>query len=312
MALEGIEFRFNGDPERSDTGSPGEILESVQTKIKKGSAQKQSGALPQGRTGRKDLNLIAQVQSGPDNTGSLLHLLEIEEIDLSEKKAALKDCVVTSDLYTSVDAFLEYAGFTPHDLGVTLGQGAYNDEFEIRFINDNTTEVLVSGEIRGDDLLFVNVESPGMVPPVYDISLNETYVSLDSTFRNEGYEVSKFSINVTTDEAAIRVIYERGNLNKGIHITVRDREMVSVVLEDPESGIHFVLPFVVLVITTISAFLCYRGCLRWSCKNRSDEGVEGIIGAERKADSPLELLEKSYEHYEMGELKKRSAQRGRH
>ncbi|MDD3934655.1 MAG: hypothetical protein PHP55_12415 [Methanoculleus sp.] len=299
VALERIHLRFGDDAVGGDPS--GEILESAQIKITKGLSQGQAGALQSGGSGR-----VPQVRSGPDNIESLSQLLEKETLELSERRELLKDRVLQSAMYGSVDEVLENAGFTPHDLGVTLGQGVYHDEFGMNFINESGTEIRVLGEIAGDTILFITAEAPGRLPPVYGLERNGTYLSLDSELRNEGYTVSKSLMNVTPEGAAIIIDYEKGGTTRVMNVTVRNGEPVDVVLEDPDAGFHFILPFVVLVVTALSAFLLYRCYLKYCCRTGQSEGAEMSISV-----SPLALLEESYGNYVNGELKEAFSTAGR-
>ena len=297
VALERIHLRFGDDAVGSDPS--GEILKSAQIKITKG--QSQAGALQSGGSGR-----VPQVRSGPDNIASLSQLLEKETLELSERRELLKNRVLQSAMYGSVGEVLENAGFTPYDLGVTLGQGVYHDEFGMNFINESGTEIRVSGEIAGDTILFVTAEAPGRLPPVYGVDRNETYLSLDSTLRNEGYTVSKSLMNVTPEGAAITIDYEKGGTTRVMNVTVRLGEPVDVVLEDPDGGVHYLLPAAVLVATAFSAFLLYRCYLRYGCRTGQNEGAGMSISG-----SPLALLEESYGNYINGELKEAFSTAGR-
>lgn len=297
VALEGIQLRPD-----DETTAPGTILESVQTKMTKGSSQDQSGTLQQGGSGSTDQALLSQVRSGRDDTESLSQILEKEAADLSERKTLLQNRVETSELYTSIDELLEGAGFVRQDLGVTLGQGSCNDEFETSFVNENNSVAHVSGDVKGDEILFLNAEVPGEVLPVYGIEENETYLSLDAELRNDNFTVSKSILNRTPEGAALNIVYEKESLQKTITITVRDGKPVSVVLEDPDDGIHYLFPAMVLVITALSAFLLYRCYVRY-CTTWEKEAEGTGIGAENVSNPPLELLEKSYDDYLNGELK---------
>lgn len=309
VALEGIQLRFEEEPGNPDGDSSGETIESVQIKITKGSSQGQAGAPQSGGSSSNDR--ASQVKSSPDDIESLSRLLEEETGELSEKKELLKDRVLQSELYASVDELLEHAGFIPQDLGVTLGQGIYNDEFGMSFINESGTETRVSGEMTGDEVLFIAVEVPGRLPPVYSIDRNETYLSLDSELQNEGYAVSKTLMNVTPEGAAITIDYELGGTTRVMNVTVRNGEPVNVVLEDPGGGFHYLFPVAVIVITAFSAFLLYRCYLRYCCRTGQNEGAGMSINAGRASGSPLALLEESYESYVNGELKEAFSTAGR-
>lgn len=304
VALERIHLRFGDGAVGSDPS--GEILESAQIKITKGLSQGQAGALQSGGSGRVPL-----VRSGPDNIESLAQLLEEETLKLSERRELLKNRVLQSAMYGSVGEVLENAGFIPHDLGVTLGQGVYNDEFGMNFINESGAEIRVLGEIAGDTILFVTAEVPGRLPPVYGIDRNETYLSLDSNLRNEGYMVSKSLMNVTPEGAAIVIDYEKGGTTRVMNVTVRNGEPVDVVLEDPDGGLHYLVPAAFLVVTAFSAFLVYRCYLRYCCRTGQNEGAGMRIDAGRVSGSPLALLEESYGNYVNGELKEAFSTAGR-
>jgi len=306
VALEGIHLRFEEEPGSPDGDSFAETLDSVQIKITKGSSQQQAGALQSDGSGS-----LGQVKSSPDNLESLSQLLEEETLELSEKKELLKDRVLQSEMYGSVDEVLENAGFAPYDLGVTLGQEIFNDEFGMNFINESGTEIRVSGEIAGDEVLFITVETPGRLPPVYGIDRNETYLSLDSDLRSEDYTVSKSLMNVTPEGAAITISYEKGGTTKVMNVTVRNGEPVDVVLEDPDGGFHFILPFAVLVVTAVSAFLLYRCYLKYCRRTGQNEGTGMSTNAGRVSGSPLALLEESYGNYVNGELKEAFSTAGR-
>ncbi|HOI12857.1 MAG TPA: hypothetical protein PLG75_03315 [Methanoculleus sp.] len=301
VALEGIHLRFEEDPGGSDAAG---TLESVQIKVTKGASQEQAGA-PQGGSSDR----VPQVRSSPDDIESLSRLLEEETLALSEKKERLKGRVLQSELYISVDELLENAGFTPGDLGVTLGQGVYNDEFGMNFVNESGTEIRVSGELAEDEVLSITVEAPGRLPPVYGIDRNETYLSLDSNLRNEGYAVLRSLMNITPKGAAITIDYEKASMTKVMNITVRNGEPVDVVLEDPDGGLHFILPLVVLAVTAFSAFLLYRYYLKYCRRTGQGEGASTDAG--RGSCSPLALLEESYGNYMNGELKEAFSTAGR-
>ncbi len=305
VALEGIHLCFEEDPGGFDAG---ETLESVQIKITKGSSQEQAGASQSGGSGSSDR--VAQVKSSPDDIESLSQLLEEETGELSEQKELLKGRVLQSELYASVDEVLENAGFTPQDLGVTLGRGIYSDEFGMNFINESGTEIRVSGELAGDEVLFIAVEASGRLPLVYGIDRNETYLSLDSDLQNEGYAVSKTLMNVTPKGAAITIDYEKGGMTKVMNVTFRDGEPVDVVLEDPDGGLHFIFPFGVLVVTALSAFLLYRYYLKY-CRRTGQDGRAGTSTDVGASGSPLALLEESYGNYVNGELKEAFSTAGR-
>lgn len=296
VALEGIRLipgAFDGDP-------AGGTLESVQTKFTKGSSQGQAGAPQSGR--------VAQVRGSPEDLESLADLLEVETLELSEQKDLLKDRVLQSELYASVDGLLEGAGFAPQDLGVTLGRGTASDEFGVMFVGDNATEVRVSGEMAGDDVLFIAVEASGRLPPVYGIDANETYRALDSRLVSESYAVSKSFMNITPEGAAIKIDYEHGGLTKVVNVTVRNGEPVSVVLEDPDGGLHYLFPAAVLVLAAFSALLLYRGYLRY-CRTGQDEGAGP--GAGVSSVSPPDLLGESRAACADGDLKKAFGTAGR-
>jgi hypothetical protein len=298
VALEGISLL----PGASGAGPSGGTLESVQTKFTKGSSQGQSGA-PQSGSAR-----VSQVRSSPEDLESLAELLEAETLELSEQKEFLKDRVLQSELYASVGGLLEGAGFAPQDLSVTLGRGTASDEFGVMFVNDTAPEIRVSGEMAGNDVLFIAVESPGRLPPVYGIDGNETYRALDSQLLSEGYAVSKTRLNITPEGAAITIGYENGGLKKVANVTVRNGEPVSVVLEDPDGGLHYLFPAVVFVLTAFSAFLLYRGYLRYC---RTGQGEEAGPGAGVSSTSPLELLGESHAACADGELKRAFGTAGR-
>jgi|GEM_PF-2904444 len=303
VALEGIQLRFEEEPGGFDAD---ETLESVQIRVTKGSSQEQAGALQSGGSDR-----VPQVRSSPDDIESLSRLLEEEMLEISEKKELLKGRVLQSEMYASVDEFLEDAGFIPQDLGVTLGRGVYNDEFGMNFVNASGTEIRVSGELAGNDLLSITVEAPGRLPPVYGIDRNETYLSLDSNLQNEGYAVLRSLMNVTQEGAAVTIDYDRGGTTKVVNITVRNGEPVDVVLEDPDGGLHFILPFVVLAVTALSAFLLYRYYLKYSRRTGQGEGAGTSTDAGSGSRSPLALLEESYGNYVDGELKEAFSTAGR-
>ncbi|MDK2974311.1 MAG: hypothetical protein PWP08_682 [Methanofollis sp.] len=302
VALDGIELLFSDDPEGAANNASTTVLESVQTKITKGGARTSSGAVGGTSSSAGTPVQVAAMPGGPDDTGSLSLILDQDALDLQEEKTRLKGCVTASALYASVDEVLEGAGFSPGDLGVTLGRGIYNDEFETRYVGVNHTEISVSGEASGGKVLFVVVNATGTVPPVYGIKDNATYLSLDAELQSGGYTVRNTVMNVTPGAAAVRIVYDNGGGSRVVNITVRDGAPVSVVLEDPNPGVHYVFPLLLLAVSVAAALLCYRIYVRWSRRSELPGEPGGDAGPEPAA-SPADLLGEGYDAYLEGALK---------
>ena len=276
------------------------VLESVQIRMDKGAPQ-QSGTQQGGSEGTGGEGVL--VKKTDENMESLSKVLENETNNLILEKNRLRGVVNGSAIYPVIDRFLDGSGYTPGDLSISPGVGAYHDEFEQVYSGENESDIIVSGEVSGDEILFTSIESGGRMPLLYGVEENATYISLDDEFSGEGYSVTRSVTNVSGNESQIGITYTKGIFEKDIAVLVSDGDIISVEVHEPDYGIHFVIPVMVVVLTVVCAFVFYRVYLGHLRRTKPGPGDGDILSRVETGLSPSDLLAEGYDKYLCGELK---------
>ncbi|ADN35985.1 hypothetical protein Mpet_1224 [Methanolacinia petrolearia DSM 11571] len=276
------------------------VLESVQIRMDKGSSQ-QSGTQESGSESVGSEGVL--VKKTDENLESLSKMLEDETNNLIVEKSRLRGVVNGSEIYPVIDQFLNKSGYNSGVLSISPGLGAYNDEFEQVYSGENESEIKVSGEISGDEILFTGIESEGRMPLLYGVEENATYISLDSEFSGEGYSVTKSAMNITGNASQIGITYTKGIFEKDIAVLVSDGAIISVEVSEPDYGIHFIVPVIVIILTVVCAFVFYRVYLRHLRRTKPGPDDGDIPGRVEAGISPSDLLAEGYDRYLCGDLK---------
>lgn len=276
------------------------VLESVQIRMDKGASQ-QAGSQQSGSESAGGEQVL--IKKTDENMESLSKMLENETNNLILEKSHLRGVVNSSAIYTVIDRYLNESGYVPGDLSISPGIGAYNDEFEQVYSGGNESEIKVSGEISGDEILFTGIESEGRMPLLYGVEENATYISLDAGFSDEGYSVTKSVTNITGNASQIEIKYTKGIFEKDIAVMVSDGATISVKVYEPDYGIHFIVPVIVIILTVVCALVFYRVYLRHLRRTKPGPGDCDVLGGAEAEISPSDLLAEGYDKYLCGELK---------
>ena len=276
------------------------VLESVQIRMDKGAPQ-QPGTHQGGSESAGGEQVL--IKKTGENMESLSKMLENETNNLIVEKSRLRGVVNSSLIYPVIDRHLNESGYSSGVLSISPGLGAYNDKFEQVYSGQNESEIKVSGEISGDEILFTGIESEGRMPLLYGVEENASYISLDSEFSNDGYSVKKSVTNITGNTSQIEITYTKGIFEKDIAVMVSDGVIISVEVYEPDYGIHFVVPVVVVILTAICSFVFYRIYLRHLRRTKPGLDNGNILSRVEAGISPSDLLGEGYDKYLCGELK---------
>ncbi|WP_048151304.1 hypothetical protein [Methanolacinia paynteri] len=278
-----------------DTAPATSVLESVQIRMDKGAPQ-QSGSE---RAGGKQV----LIKKTDENMESLSKILENETNNIIVEKNRLKGVVNSSAIYPVIDQFLNESGYNSGVLSISPGLGAYNDEFEQVYSGENESDIRVSGEISGDEILFTGIASEGRMPLLYGVEENATYISFDSEFSDDGYSVTRSVTNITVNASQIGITYTKGIFEKDIAVMVSDGAIISVEVHEPDYGIHFIVPVIVIILTVVCAFVFYRVYLRHLRRTKPGPDDGDILTRVEAGISPSDLLAEGYDRYLCGDLK---------
>ena len=276
------------------------IIESIQIRMDKGAPQ-QSGTQQGGSESADGEGVL--VKKTDENMESLSKMLENETNNIIVEKSRLRGVVNGSAIYPLIDQFLNESGYNSGVLSISPGLGAYNDEFEQVYSGENESEIKVSGEISGDEIIFTGIESEGRMPLLYGVEENATYISFDSEFSDDGYSVTKSVTNITGNASQIGITYTKGIFEKDIAVMVSEGAIISVETQEPDYGIHFIVPVIIIIFTVVCALVFYRVYLRHLRRRKPGPDDDDIPGRVEAGISPFDLLAEGYDRYLCGDLK---------
>ena len=284
----------------ADTDPAVSVLESIQIRMDKGAPQQPGTQQGESESAGGEGVLVKKTD---ENMESLSKMLENETNNIIVEKSRLRGVVNGSAIYPLIDQFLNESGYNSGVLSISPGLGAYNDEFEQVYSGENESEIKVSGEISGDEIIFTGIESEGRMPLLYGVEENATYISFDSEFSDDGYSVTKSVTNITGNASQIGITYTKGIFEKDIAVMVSEGAIISVETQEPDYGIHFIVPVIIIIFTVVCALVFYRVYLRHLRRRKPGPDDDDIPGRVEAGISPFDLLAEGYDRYLCGDLK---------
>jgi len=308
VKLDGIQIHFRDDAStlRRDTDSI--PLSSVQ--IKMTTPEERQPESQHDNTETRQPDSVPEIKHSQDDTESLSGILEEDMLELREKKEILIKDVRAARTYKEMNDLFAPAGYRPFDLGVTISKGNYHDQFSLNLVNNESPEIRVSGEIISGEIPYITAESEGMIQMGDALTTNKTYQSLSSQLRDENFIVTGSRLNLSAEERSLNIIYEKGITKKEINATIRDNRVISIDLIESDSGVHYIIPILIIAITLISAIIFYTGYRKYADHFRDIPDTDEIPITEEYAETPVTLLSKSHTDYINNELKEAFSKAG--
>jgi hypothetical protein len=252
-----------------DTEVPSEELEkspltSTQTEQTGGSASgtsQESAQYAPVLAGTTAGTISSQIQQPADMT-ALKEQLECEarEKQLTEESFA---SVIRSDLFfIRINESLSEQDFRQGtmDLQPTTPDSGM---FSLEYTQPGIPSAWVAGTVERGSITSMEISSSHPLSVAFEISSNPTYVRYDSDLKQEGYQRVYTTIDATPDSCLTILRFLKNGDAAWLNATLVNGTVTGITLEREESGIPYLVPLMVFLVTVGIAALVFTAYYRY-------------------------------------------------